>query len=82
MDFLFLFNRSHVNMVVAIAMVGSPYGSNYPTFIANRGVMSLTFVFPCGMIIPRINISGGMGWNIQVGNQDMCLTSMLLQEIL
>jgi hypothetical protein len=69
-------------MVVAIAMVGTPSVFNYPTFITNCGVMSLIFVLPCGMIIPRINISRGMGWNIQVGNQDMHLNSILLQEIL
>jgi hypothetical protein len=81
MDFSFSFNRSHVNMLVAIAMVGTPLISNNPTSIINCGFMSLTFLFPGG-IMPRINISRVMGWNLYVGIQDMHLNSMLLQGTL
>jgi hypothetical protein len=81
MDFSFSFNRSHVNMLVSIAMVGTPLISNNPTSIINCGFMSLTFLFPSG-IMPRINISRVMGWNFDVGIQDMHLNSMLLQGTL
>jgi hypothetical protein len=64
-------------MLVAIVMVETPPGSNNPTSIINCGVTPLTFLFPGGMIMPRINISRGMGWNFHVGTQDMHLTSML-----
>ena len=77
MDFSFAFNRSHVSMLVAIVMVETPPGSNNPTSIINCGVTPLTFLFPGGMIMPKINISRGMGWNFHVGTQDMHLTSML-----
>jgi hypothetical protein len=64
-------------MLVSIVMVGTPPGSINPTSIINYGVISLTFLFPGGMIMPRINISRGMGWNFHVRTQDMHLTSML-----
>jgi hypothetical protein len=81
MDFSFSFNMSHVNMLVVIAMVGTPLMSNNPTSIMKCGFMSLTFLFPSG-IMPRINISRVMGWNLHVGIQDMHLNSMLLQGTL
>jgi hypothetical protein len=68
---------THASMLVSIATVGTPLSSNNPTSIFNYGVMSLTFLFPSG-IMPRINISRVMGWNFHVGTQDMHLTSMLL----
>jgi hypothetical protein len=77
MDFYFSFNRSHASMLVAIVMAGTPLSSNNPSSTIKCGVMSLTFLFPGG-IMPRINISRVMGWNFHVGTQDMHLTSMLL----
>jgi hypothetical protein len=68
-------------MLVSITMAGTPLSSNNPTSIINYGVMSLTFLFPSG-IMPRINISRVMGWNFHVGTQDMHLISMLLQGTL
>jgi hypothetical protein len=70
MDFSFSFNRSHARMLVAIVMAGTPLSSNNPTSIINCGVMSLTFLFPSG-IMPRINISRVIGLNFHVGTQDM-----------
>jgi hypothetical protein len=81
MDFSFSFNRSHASMLVAIVMAGTPLSSNNPTSVINCGVMSLTFLFPSG-IMPKINISRVMGWNFHVGTQDMHLTSMWLQGTL
>ena len=81
MEFSFSFHRSHASMLVSIVMVGTPLSSNNPTSIINYGVMSLTFLFPSG-IMPRINISRVMGWNFHVGTQDMHLISMLLQGTL
>lgn len=70
------------SMAAAAAGAAAPSGStNNPSSITNPGVMPLTSVLPSGMIMPRLNIPGGMGLEFPGGHlRHMPLTSMLLQD--
>ncbi|GLJ55998.1 hypothetical protein SUGI_1202230 [Cryptomeria japonica] len=60
---------------------GVPSGPSNPASVANPGGMPLTSVLSSGMIMPRINLSGGMGLEFPHGHlRHMPLTSMLLQD--
>jgi len=69
------------SMAAAAAAAAAPPGSTNPSSMTNPGVMPLTSVLPSGMIMPRLNLPGGMGLEFPGGNlRHMPLTSMLLQD--
>uniref|UniRef100_A0A0D6R5L3 TCP domain-containing protein n=1 Tax=Araucaria cunninghamii TaxID=56994 RepID=A0A0D6R5L3_ARACU len=65
-------------MAAAAAPAGVPSGSSNPV---NPNVMPLTSMLSTGMIMPRLNLSGGMGLEFPGGHlRHMPMTSMLLQD--
>lgn len=60
---------------------GVPSAPTNPASLTNPGGMPLTSVLSSGMIMPRLNFSGGMGMEFPHGQlRHMPLTSMLLQD--
>lgn len=66
---------------MAAAATATPSGSSNPASVNHPGVMPLSSVLPSGLVMPRLNLSAGMGLEFPGGHlRHMPLTSMLLQD--